>query len=65
MKWNMIGKLINLDDNRPHKVSEVICLKCLYRWVAVRPVGTPLKNLQCPKCGYMCAIETGEEIADE
>lgn len=60
-----MGKLIDLDENRPHKVSEVVCLKCLHRWIAVRPVGTLLKELHCPKCGWQCAIETGEEIDDD
>ena len=50
-----------MDDE--HKISEVICLKCLYRWLAVRPVGTPLKDLECPNCKQVWyVIETGEEI---
>lgn len=47
----------------PHKVSEVICVKCGYRWLAIRPVETKLKDLECPHCleqGFV--IETGEEI---
>lgn len=60
-----MGKLIDLDENRPHKVSEVVCLKCLHRWIAMRPVGTLLKELHCPKYGWQCAIETGEEIDDD
>ena len=60
-----MGELIDLDEKRPHKVSEVICLKCLNRWISVRPVGTLLKDLQCPRCGWKgCTIETGEEIDD-
>lgn len=61
-----MGELIDLDEKRPHKVSEVICLKCLQRWIDVRPVGTALKSLECPCChavGYV--IETGEELDDE
>lgn len=53
----------NISDYLPHKVSEVICLKCLYRWFSVRPVNVLLKRLQCPKCknsGF--TIETGESI---
>ena len=41
-----MGELIDLDEKRPHKVSEVICLKCLTTWIGVRPVGTLLKDLQ-------------------
>jgi hypothetical protein len=48
-------------DNTPHKVSEVVCLKCLNRWIAVRPEFVLLKNLEC-KCGETgYVIETGEE----
>ena len=45
----------------PHKYSEVICVKCGHRWIAVRPAGTLLKSLECAGCektGF--AIETGE-----
>ena len=47
----------------PHKVSEVICINCKCRWIAVRTTGTRLKSLECPQCreqGYV--IETGEVI---
>lgn len=48
-----------------HKVSEVICLCCLHRWIAVRPVGTLLIELECPKCHEQGAtIETGEELEE-
>ena len=60
-----MGKLIDLDEHRPHLVSEVICLKCLRRWIDVRPEDVPLKLLQCPYCrerGYV--IETGERIVN-
>lgn len=46
------------------KVSEVICVKCARRWIAVRPVATKLKDLECSKCGAGFVIETGEEIND-
>lgn len=55
------------ENNTPHIVQEVVCLCCLQRWVAVRPKGTLLKDLQCPnwlcgKSGYV--IATGEEITE-
>ena len=56
-------KIVDINENTPHKVSEVICVKCTYRWLDVRPVTTLLKNLECPQCrqqGYV--IETGEVI---
>ena len=50
----------SIEKNLPHKVSEVICLKCLNRWIAVRPETVHLKALECEcgKTGYV--IETGE-----
>lgn len=60
---NCGAKVINIDDARPHKVSEVICVKCGHRWIAVRPEDSKLRDLECPNCtkqGY--AIETGEVL---
>lgn len=57
------SNVIDIDKNTPHKVSEVICVNCIHRWIAVRPEGTLLKNLTCPHCRMTGAvIETGEEI---
>ena len=54
---------ISIEENMPHKVSEVICVNCKYRWIAVRPTDTLLKDLECPWCGRQgFAIETGEVI---
>lgn len=58
-----MSEIIDINDNVPHKVSEVICTQCLYRWIAVRPTTTKLKNLECAGChkqGYV--IETGEIV---
>lgn len=54
-------KVIEFEQNLSHKVSEVICLKCLNRWIAARPEDTLLKQLECEKCGSGFVIETGEE----
>lgn len=55
--------VVSIEENIPHKVSEVICIDCKYRWIAVRPTETLLKKLECPKCGQQgYVIETGEEI---
>lgn len=57
--------IVGIEDNLPHEVSEVICLKCLRRWIAVYPQSTPLKMLEC-KCrevGYV--IKTGQTIESE
>jgi hypothetical protein len=58
----MAEKIIELADYKPHKVSEVICVKCGQRWQAVRPEETRLKDLECPKHHVGFVIETGEEI---
>lgn len=55
-----------IEENLPHKASEVVCLVCLKRWIAVRPMATFLKDIECPQCrkqGYV--IETGEIIDTE
>ena len=61
-----MGKILDINENTPHKVSEVICVGCGKRWIAVRPSQTLLKDLECPQChkqGFV--IETGEEINKE
>lgn len=60
-----MAEIHNIEENMPHKVSEVICINCKYRWVAARPCVTHLKELECPCCheqGFV--IETGEEFVD-
>ena len=60
-----MGDIIDISAMKPHTVSEVVCLKCLYRWMAVRPDGTLLTELECPRCGDIgFAIETGEVISE-
>lgn len=56
--------IIPIEANVPHKVSEVICVKCGKRWICVRPIGTLLKNLECENCGAGFVIETGEDIEE-
>ena len=53
------------EDNMPHVVSEVICVKCAYRWIAARPEVVMLKHLECANCGVGAVIETGQVIADK
>lgn len=60
-----IGNCISIEDHMPHKVSEVICVKCGKRWISARPEGVMLKELECPNCGKGYVIETGEVINDE
>ena len=54
------------EEDKPHKVSMVVCLNCGKRWVAVRPLGTKLTDLECPQCHTQgAATETGEELEDD
>jgi len=53
--------ITSIDALKPHRLGEVICIKCHYRWFAVWPDGVWLKELECGGCheiGYV--IETGE-----
>ena len=61
-----MSEIHHIEENLPHKVSEVICIDCKYRWLAVRPTITLLKDLECPWCGKQgFVIETGEIIDQE
>ncbi len=58
-----MAQIIDIEENLPHTVSEVICINCKKRWIAVRPTKCWLKNLECLGCheqGYV--IETGQII---
>ena len=55
-------KIVDINEKKPHKMSEVICVQCGHRWIAIRPDKTLLKKLECKNCGQGFVIETGEEI---
>ena len=56
-------KIVDIEGKMEHKTSEVICINCKYRWLAVRPITVRLKDLECPKCNAVGnIIETGEDI---
>ena len=62
-------KVLNIqdykDENTPHIVQEVVCLSCLRRWIAVRPKGSLLKDLECV-CGNVgYVIATGQELTED
>lgn len=57
-----MGKLIDIEENIQHSVSEVICVKCGYRWIAVRPITTLLKEIECKNCGKGFVIESGQQL---
>ncbi len=54
--------MIDFEENLPHEVAELICVKCLRRWIGVYPTETPLKRLEC-ECGCRgYVIKTGQTI---
>ena len=58
--------IIELEDRLPHECSELICLKCLSRWIGVYAESLYLKDIECPKCnsaGYV--IKTGQTVLVE
>lgn len=58
--------VVDINKNEPHKVSEVICVHCGWRWIAVRPTETRLKDLECPDCTNQGkVIETGEILEND
>ena len=51
-----------IEVNLPHEVSELICLKCLNRWIGVYPCSTQLKKIEC-MCGEKgYVIKTGQSL---
>lgn len=61
---NSATNVIDIQRNLPHRVSNVICLKCLKRWLAIRPTTVKLTNLECD-CGQIgFVIETGEILSE-
>ena len=55
-------EIVYSEENLPHEVCEVVCLKCLHRWIAVYPTQTLLKDLEC-QCGCKgFVIKTGQTI---
>lgn len=62
-----MGEVIDIGQNLKHEVAELMCIKCLSRWIGVYPQETLLKDLEC-KCGVIgYVIKTGQTIieADE
>lgn len=58
-------KITPIEEKMPHRVSEVICVKCGKRWLAVRPATVWLKDLECPNCGPGWVIETGQVLEED
>ena len=58
-------KITELPDNTPHSVSEVICVECKRRWIAIYPTETLLKDLECPNSHIGFVIKTGQVLEAE
>lgn len=55
-------EILGIESHLEHEVCELICLKCLNRWIGVFPTKTLLKNLEC-KCGEVgYVIKTGQTL---
>ena len=60
-----MADIIDINKNQPHEVSELICIKCYYRYIGVYPQATLLKDLECENCGKGFIIKTGQILNDE
>lgn len=52
----------NKNENKGWNIAEVICLKCLARWIAVYSQETLLKELECPNEHIGYVIKTGQDL---
>lgn len=60
-----MNNVVDIWEREPHMVSEVVCLKCLHRWIAVYPERTLLKQIECGRCGGVgFVIKTGQELEE-
>ena len=57
--------MIDIEKNISHEVSELMCLRCMNRWIGVYPEAVLLKDLEC-KCGAVgYVIKTGQTLPKE
>ena len=62
---NTPDNVVDLNAFKPHVVCELICVRCVKRWISVRPVGTLLKNMECPHClAIGGVIMTGQPLEE-
>lgn len=60
-----MGTISEIEVNLPHEVAELICLKCLHRWIGVYPESVLLKDIEC-KCGAIgYVIKTGQTLSEQ
>ena len=56
--------IIDICENSPHRVAELICVRCGKRWIGVWPEKTLLKELECENCGPGFVIKTGQDMEE-
>lgn len=62
----MSENVISLDEHRPHRVGEVICLNCHNRYYCVAPVEMKYIEYTCFRCDKKgLIIGTGQPIEDK
>ena len=50
------------NEDLPHEVAELICLRCLHRWIGVYPQELKLADMEC-QCGCVgFIIKTGQTL---
>lgn len=60
-----MAEIFDIEEAMPREVAELICLKCLHRWIGVYSADLPLKHIRCT-CGEVGAvIKTGQTIQEE
>ena len=60
-----MGDIVDFNALHPYIVAEVMCAKCLKRWLAVYPADTLLKDLECENCGAGYVIKTGQDFEED
>lgn len=59
-------KIVAFEQGLEHRVTEIICVKCGYRCICVRPSSVLLKKLECDGCGLIgFCIETGQDLEEQ
>jgi len=60
-----MGRVIDFEENLPHEVCEMMCVKCKYRFIGVYPQSLWLKDQVCAKCGEVgYIIKTGQTLPE-
>lgn len=60
-----MGEVGDIEKNLPHEVAELMCLKCMSRWIGAYPQSVLLKNMECT-CGAVgYVIKTGQTLVDK